>query len=240
MTLSVLRCSACIRHQSVFDVSAQHVAQIPSGVPFERAVLAANMETALNALWDGNPSPGDHICVVGGGVLGLLTAYLAARIPATRVTLVDLNRERQAEAAAFGCDFAAPDQAPGGQDLVFHTSASAAGLKTALGAAGNEAAVIEMSWYGDRAVPVALGADFHSRRLVLKSSQVGSIRPDRQGRWTFMRRLETALTLLTDPVLDRLVQQKIPLADAADVLPDLLNSSEGLAPVIDYDSSLSS
>lgn len=222
-------------HQSVFDVSAQHVAQIPSGVPFDRAVLAANMETALNALWDGNPSPGDHICVVGGGVLGLLTAYLAARIPATRVTLVDLKRERRPDAEVLGCDFAAPDRAPDGQDLVFHVSASAAGLKTAMGVAGKEATVIEMSWYGDRAIPVALGADFHSRRLVLKSSQVGSIRPDRQGRWTFKRRLETALSLLADPVLDRLVQQKIPFADAADVLPGLLNSSDGLAPVIAYD-----
>lgn len=227
-------------HQSVFDVSAQHVARVPSDVPFERAVLAANMETALNALWDGNPSPGDHICVVGGGVLGLLTAYLAARIPATRVTLVDLNRERQADAEAFGCTYAAPDQAPGGQDLVFHTSASAAGLQTAMEAAGNGAAVVEMSWYGDRAIPVALGADFHSRHLVLKSSQVGSIRPDRQGRWTFMRRLETALELLRDPVLDRLVQHRIPFADAAGQLPDLLKRNEGLAPVIAYDPLLSS
>ncbi len=222
-------------HQTVFDIPAKHVVQIPSGIPSTRATLAANLETALNALWDGLPSPGDHICVVGGGILGLLTGYLAARIPATRVTLVDTNAERKADAAAMGCEFALPEMAPQNQDLVFHASASAEGLQTAFKAAGNGATVVEISWYGNKEIPTVLGADFHSRRLILKSSQVGAIRPDRQDRWTFKRRLETALSLLDDPVLDRLVARRIAFQNAAEQLPLLLNSAEGLAPILTYE-----
>ena len=222
-------------HQSVFTVSAGHVVRIPSGVPLDRAVLAANMETALNALWDGMPSPGDHICVVGGGVVGLLTAYLAARIPATRVTLVDVNPVRRDTAEAFGCLFAPPEDLPQDQDLVFHTSATAAGLQSALTAAGDGATVIEMSWYGDAPVPVVLGSDFHSRRLVLKSSQVGRIKAERRDRWNFKRRLETAMSLLADPVLDRLISHRIPFDSAPERLPDLFNDPDALATVLTYE-----
>lgn len=222
-------------HQSVFTVSAGHVVRIPSGIPLERAVLAANMETALNALWDGMPSPGDHICVVGGGVVGLLTAYLAARLPATRVTLVDVNPARRDIAEAFGCDFVLPESLPDDQDLVFHTSATAAGLQSALRTAGDGATVIEMSWYGDEPVPALLGSDFHSRRLVLKSSQVGRIRAERRDRWSFKRRLETAMSLLADPTLDRLISHRIPFDSAPERLPDLFNDPDALATVLTYE-----
>ncbi|WP_346915596.1 zinc-binding alcohol dehydrogenase [uncultured Roseibium sp.] len=222
-------------HQSVFTVSAGHVVRIPTGISLERAVLAANMETALNALWDGMPSPGDHICVVGGGVVGLLTAYLVARLPATRVTLVDVNPVRRDIAEAFGCTFALPSDLPQDQDLVFHTSATAAGLQSALSAAGDGATVIEMSWYGDEPVPVLLGSDFHSRRLVLKSSQVGRIKAERRDRWSFKRRLETAMSLLADPVLDRLISHRIPFDSAPERLPDLFNDPNALATVLTYE-----
>jgi len=222
-------------HQSVFAVSAGHLVRIPSGIPLERAVLAANMETALNALWDGLPSPGDHICVVGGGVVGLLTAYLAARIPATRVTLMDVNPSRGEIAEALGCKFSLPDNLAQDQDLVFHTSATAVGLQTALSAAGDGATVIEMSWYGDEPVPALLGSDFHSRRLVLKSSQVGRIRAERRERWTFRRRLATAMSLLADPVLDRLISHRIPFDSAPERLPDVFDDPDVLAAVLTYE-----
>lgn len=222
-------------HQTAFVIARQHLIQIPKHVPFERAVLAANMETALNALWDGMPSPGDHICVVGGGVVGLLTAYLAARIPATMVTVIDINPQRRSIVEALGCGFATPDTLPFDQDLVFHTSVSAEGLKSALKVAGDGATIIEMSWYGDKPVPVMLGADFHSRRLVLKSSQVGNIRPERQARWSYKRRLETAMSLLTDPVFDRLISHEIAFKDAPEKLPELFEDNAALAPILTYD-----
>ncbi|MEM5581347.1 MULTISPECIES: zinc-binding alcohol dehydrogenase [unclassified Roseibium] len=223
-------------HQSVFALPSASCVPVPDGVPAERAVLAANMETAINAIWDGKPSPGDHICVVGGGVVGLLTAYVAGRLPGSRVTVIDTNPGRAAIAEALGLAFALPADAPRDQDLVFHTSASSAGLATALACAGDGTTVVEMSWYGARAVEAPLGADFHCRRLRLISSQVGTIAPDRRDRWSYRRRLELALSLLADPVLDKLISHRIPFAELPEQLPEVLNkASDVLAAVVRYE-----
>ncbi|MCV0425736.1 MAG: zinc-binding alcohol dehydrogenase [Roseibium sp.] len=223
-------------HQNVFTLPSGSCVPVPDGVSPERAVLAANMETAFNALWDGKPSPGDHICVVGGGVVGLLTAYVAGRIPGSNVTIIDTNPGRAKVARALGVSFSLPDEAPRDQDLVFHTSASAAGLATALVAAGDGTSIVEMSWYGDKEVAVPLGADFHCRRLKLVSSQVGTIPFERQPRWTYRRRLETALALLEDPVLDNLISHRVSFADLPDRLPELLNkASDVLGALVVYE-----
>ncbi len=223
-------------HQSVFTLPSMSCVPVPQGVSAERAVLAANMETALNALWDGKPSPGDHICVVGGGVVGLLTAYVAGRLPGSKVTVVDTNPDRAEVAIGLGLEFALPEDAPANQDLVFHTSATSAGLATALACAGDGTSIVELSWYGAHAVTAPLGADFHCRRLKLVSSQVGTIPIDRQARWTYRRRLETALGLLADPALDRLITHKVAFAELPDRLPDLLNkASDVLAALVVYD-----
>jgi len=222
-------------HQTSFVVPEAACRPVPDGVPAHRAALAANMETALNALWDGKPSPADHICVVGGGVVGLLIAYLCAQMPGTAVTVVDTDPARARIADAFGCRFCEPDAAPADQDLVFHASASAAGLETALSAAGKEARVVEVSWYGDKAVPVSLGAAFHSQRLQLLSSQVGTIPPDRRNRWTYARRLSAALDLLIDPRLDLLITTRMSFTDLPGQLPAFLTGAHGgLAAVVDY------
>lgn len=225
-------------HQSFYALPVEACVPVPPYVPAQRAVLAANMETALNALWDGKPSPGDHICVVGGGVVGLLTAYACGQMPGSTVTLVDVNPERAGIASVLGLRFCLPQDAPRDQDLVFHTSASSAGLQTALKSAGSGAAVIEMSWYGDQSVEVPLGADFHSRRIKLISSQVGTIPAERQARWSFRRRMEVALSLLGDPRLDLLVSHRIPFVEAPERVPEVLNkNADVLAAMIVYDQS---
>ncbi|MEH0071191.1 zinc-binding alcohol dehydrogenase [Pannonibacter sp. Pt2-lr] len=223
-------------HQDVFDVPLEMLVPVPQGIPAERAILTANMETALNALWDGAPAPGDHICVVGGGVLGLLCVFLAAGIPGTRVTLVDVDPSRAKIAASFGAGFALPGETPRDQDLVIHASASPAGLATALSCAGDEATVLELSWYGAKPVSVPLGSDFHSRRLVLKSTQVGRIPAQRRNRWSFRRRLETALSLLADDRLDALLHPVLSFASLPGRLPHvLLHDRSALAPLVVYD-----
>jgi threonine dehydrogenase-like Zn-dependent dehydrogenase len=82
-------------------------------VPPERAVLAANMETALNVVWDAGIGPGDRVAVMGAGVVGALAAFLCARIPGTEVTLIDTDPDRAPLAAALGCRFAEPGAARG-------------------------------------------------------------------------------------------------------------------------------
>jgi len=215
-------------HQTAFNLPIENFVPLPDGLPPERAVLAANMETALNALWDAKPGPADRIAVVGAGVLGLLVARLCAQVPGTAVTLVDINRERAAIATKLGAGFAVPEKAPADCDIVFHTSASAAGLATALRLAGDEATVLELSWYGAEDVKVPLGDVFHSRRLKLISSQVGKIAPSHRPRWDYRRRLTAAVDLLNDRALDALIAQPVDFADLPAKLPHILNPTSGM------------
>lgn len=222
-------------HQDVFILPDTAAIPVPTNVPPRRAVLAANMETALNAIWDSGAGPADRIAVIGGGVVGLLTAYLAALLPGAAVTLVEIEPSRAEQAAALGFAFAAPSAAPDGCDVVFHASASAAGLATALHAAGDEATVVELSWYGDATIGVGLGGPFHARRLTLRSSQVGQVAPSRRPRWSYRRRLEAALALLADDRLDVLLEPDISLRDLPSRLPEILGDvARRLCQIVRY------
>jgi threonine dehydrogenase-like Zn-dependent dehydrogenase len=220
-------------HQSLFTLPAAAVISVPDAVPPARAVLAANMETALNAIWDGAPGPADRIAVVGGGLLGLLVAYLCARLPGAQVTVVDIAAARAP--LARGAGFAAPDAAPTDCDLVFHASASPAGLTTALRLAGEEATIVELSWYGSGDVAAPLGEAFHSRRLRLVSSQVGKVAPSHRSRWTHRQRLAAALALLADPALDALLSPAVSFADLPKRLPAVFaTDSNVICQLIQY------
>lgn len=220
-------------HQDRFVVPADRVTPLPEGLPARRAVLAANMETALNAHWDAGSGPADRIVVVGGGVLGLLVAFIAAGLPGAEVTLVDLDESRANLAEALGCRFALPSECPGDADLVFHASASAAGLATAIGAAGFEARIVELSWYGEGSVAAPLGGAFHARRLQLVSSQVGQVSPSRRARFDYTRRMQSALALLADERLDALITDEIAFRDAPARLAALF-AGAGLTAVLRY------
>ena len=222
-------------HQDRYVVPLTAVLEVPDEVPDERAVLAANMETAVNGLWDAAPRLGDRIAVVGAGVVGCLVAALAARLPGTRVELIDPDAGRAAVAARLGCVFALPPQASGDADLVVHASGHPDGLASALGLAGFEATVLEMSWYGDRPVAAPLGEAFHSRRLTLRSSQVGAVATAQRARWTHRRRLALALALLADPIFDVLLSAESPFAALPATMSRLASRPEGeLCHVITY------
>lgn len=222
-------------HQSLFNLPAGAAVEIPQALPPQRAVLAANMETALNAVWDAAPGPADRIAVVGAGVVGSLVAYLCGHLAGAEVTLVDINPARAELAAALGVGFAEPAKAKGECDLVVHASGAPAGLRTAIELAGEEAIVLEMSWYGNTPVPALLGGSFHSRRLRLISSQVGKVAPSHRARWTYTRRLTAAVALLADPRLDALLASAVKFPDLARKLPDILGErSTTLCQLIAY------
>jgi threonine dehydrogenase-like Zn-dependent dehydrogenase len=214
-------------HQDRYVVPAAAVLPIPDAVPDDRAALAANMETAVNALWDAAPRLGDRILVIGAGTVGGLAAALAARLPGARVTLVDIDAGRARLAARLGCAFALPAEAPGEADLVLHASGSAAGLATALRLAAFEATIIELSWYGTETIPAPLGEAFHSRRLTLRSSQVGSVATAQRARWDHRRRLVLALDLLADPVFDALISGASPFAELPATMARLAAAADG-------------
>lgn len=214
-------------HQTRYVVPVAAVLPLPDGVPAGRAVLGANMETAVNALWDAGPRVGDRITVIGGGVVGLLVAALCARVPAATVELVDIDAGRAPVAAALGATFREPAAASDDRDLVFHASASERGLRQALALAGTEASVIELSWYGTHAVTLPLGEAFHSRRLHLRSSQVGQVAPARAARRDARQRLATALALLADPVFDRLIDGESGFDDLPATMARIADGGEG-------------
>jgi threonine dehydrogenase-like Zn-dependent dehydrogenase len=191
-------------HQTSYVVPATAVTVVPDGVPAKRAVLAGTVETAVNALWDAAPLIGDRITVLGAGMVGCSVAALLARFPGTHVQLVDADPAREAIAERLGVEFALPVDARDGRDLVIHATATEAGLQRSLDLLAAEGTVLELSWYGDRRVTLALGGAFHSGRLRIRSSQVGTVSPTRAGR-TFADRLALALDLLRDPAFDTLI-----------------------------------
>jgi threonine dehydrogenase-like Zn-dependent dehydrogenase len=220
-------------HQDSFVAPDTLCIRVPDAVPTRRAVLAANMETALNLLWDAAPLAGERILVVGAGVVGLLVASLLGRIPATHVTVVDPIASRAVLAQRFACRFTAPDAAPDHQELIVHTSATEAGLRLALSCAGFEGRIIEASWYGDQAPSVPLGEAFHALRLRLIATQVGAVAPPMRGRRSHAERLALALDLLADPAYDALLEGPTRFADLPDAMPRIL-APGGLCHVISY------
>jgi threonine dehydrogenase-like Zn-dependent dehydrogenase len=220
-------------HQTRYVVPAAAVTVVPDDVPASRAVLAGTVETAVNALWDAAPRIGDRIAVVGGGMVGCSVAAVLARFPGARVQLVDADPARAAVAEALGVGFAAPDGAGGDCDLVIHASATAEGLTRSLELLAPEGTVVELSWYGDRPVTVPLGEFFHSRRLTIRSSQVGGIVPGRAR--TYADRLALALRLLADPAFDALISGRSDFDELPAVLPRLADGSlPALCHLVNY------
>jgi threonine dehydrogenase-like Zn-dependent dehydrogenase len=212
-------------HQTFYVVPASAVTVVPEGVPPTRAVLAGTVETAVNALWDARPLLGDRVTVVGAGMVGCCVARLLGRFPAAQVTLVDVDAGRADVATALGVDFALPADAADGRDLVVHTSATSAGLQRSLDLLAPEGTVIDLSWYGDTEVRLSLGGAFHSRRLGIRASQVGTVSPARSGRRTTADRLALALDLLRDPAFDALVTGESSFGDLPDVMARLAAGS---------------
>ena len=221
-------------HQSLFRTTAEMIAVLPGGLPPQRAVLAANMETALNVIWDADILPGDRVAVFGAGVVGALVAFIAGRIIGTEVLLVDRNPARRDLAERLAIAFAESNTLRGEFDVLVNASASAEALTMALEHAAFEARIVEASWYGDKPACLPLGGAFHSRRLSLVSSQVGSPPPARRARWTFLRRMSKALDLLRDESLDHLISGETHFDDIEAAYPAILTDPATLCHRIRY------
>jgi threonine dehydrogenase-like Zn-dependent dehydrogenase len=223
-------------HQTAYVVPASAVTLVPEGVPPARAVLAGTVETAVNSLWDAAPLIGDRVTVVGAGMVGCCVARLLRRLPAVDVALVDVDPNRAGVAAALDVDFALPADAARGRDFVVHTSATSAGLQRSLDLLAPEGTVIDLSWYGDSDVQLSLGGAFHSDRLAIRASQVGTLSPARSGRRTMADRLALALDLLRDPAFDALLTGQSEFAELPEVMAQLAEGGlPGLCHTITYD-----
>lgn len=219
-------------HQDRFLAPAEMCIPVPEALPTQRAVLAANMEAALNISWDALPMAGERILIIGAGVLGLLSGWILARTPGAEVTVVDINPARAGLASAMGCRFCAPEHAPADQDLIVHASATEEGLRLALDRAGFEARILEASWFGTNAPAVPLGEAFHARRLRLIGTHAGRTAPTMRGRRSRTQRLAMALEMLADPVFDSVLEPTTPFEELPEAMPRLL--AGGLCHVVTY------
>lgn len=219
-------------HQDEFDLPENMAVPVPDDVPDTAAPLAAHLETAINALWDYPVRVGDRIAVIGLGAVGLCIANLVRRIPGADLVCVDPSPTAQARAKALG--LVVTDRAQD-RDLVFHTSATAAGLRTAIDAAGFEATIVELSWYGEGAVAAPLGGAFHAKRLTLAASQVGHVAPARRATRPHRARLELALRLLADPAYRLDLGAPIPFAELPTRYAEAFGDHPSPLPLIGYE-----
>ncbi len=222
-------------HQSAFVVPESAVSVVPAGIPARRAVLAGAVETAVNVLWDAGPLVGERISVIGGGMIGCAVARLLQGFPGVDIALVDIDRSRAAVCAELGVSYVHPDDAPSDRDLIVNTSGSEDGLQLALRTAAPEGEIIEASWFADRAVSLRLGEEFHSRRLTIRSSQVGMIPSRRRGTRSTRDRLTLALSLLKDSAFDALLTGSSTWRELPATMAAIAEgSSPGLCHTIDW------
>jgi threonine dehydrogenase-like Zn-dependent dehydrogenase len=225
-------------HHDAFVAPSAMCIPVPDAVPDHRAVLAANMETAVNVMWDARPLAGERALVIGAGVVGLLIAALLSRIPGIELDICDIDPARREAAEALGLRFCAPDAAPADRDLIIHASASAPGLQLAFTRAAFEGRIVEASWFGQRQVALSLGEAFHAKRLSLVSTQVGAVAPAMRGRRSHAERLALALELLADARFDALLGPAIPFAELPARMAEVLTPPEGapqpLCPLVTY------
>jgi threonine dehydrogenase-like Zn-dependent dehydrogenase len=222
-------------HQDRYVVPASALTLVPDAVPSDRAVLAGTVETGINALWDAAPRIGDRVAVVGAGMVGGVIAALLRSFPLDRLQLVDVNPARSSLADALRVDLVHPNDAGAENDLVIHCSATEAGLARSLQLLGDEAELIELSWYGMNQPRVPLGAEFHSRRLTIRASQVGAVAASRRTRRSTGDRLALALRLLEDPVFDAFITGHAPFGALPQTMESIFNDgAETLCQVIDY------
>lgn len=222
-------------HQDRYVVPVTALTPVPDDLPDRRAVLLGTLETAVNALWDGRPLYGDRVAVVGGGMVGACLTALLGQLPLERLELVDTDPRRRALASGLGARGVSPEDAQDGCDLVFHVSATAAGLQRSLELLGDEAEVVELSWYGDHPVSIDLGADFHARRLSVRASQVGRVSPHRSARRDHADRRQVAVRAAAEESLDALLAGPTPLEELPALMDRLADGAPGLCHLISYD-----
>lgn len=226
-------------HHSHHIVDPTDVYPIPDGLSDHRALLAGATETGINMLWQQPPRFADRVTIIGAGMIGAATALLASRLPLQRLEILETNPARRALLSSWGLTALPPDQASDDCDIVIHVSGHQAGLARAMEIAGDDATIVEASWYGQDSPVVPLGADFHARRLQLVASQVGEVAAGQRLRRTRGQRMQAALDALDDERFDDLITGVSSWRD----LPSVIDTITGDGPtaettlchVFDYD-----
>ncbi|MEM7111228.1 MAG: zinc-binding alcohol dehydrogenase [Chloroflexota bacterium] len=217
-------------HQSYFTARPDEVMLVPEGIGAETAVFLPNMETAVSFIMDGQPVIGEQVAVFGQGIVGLLTTSLLAQLPLASLVTLDayplrrdwsLKRGAQASLDPTEADSlvdlrgALQGKRPfAGADLSYELSGNPQALDQAIKATGYSGRIVIGSWYGQKRFPIDLGGHFHRSHIRLISSQVSTIAPQWNGRWTKPRRLQTAWDMLRKHNPAELISHRFRLDEA--------------------------
>ena len=217
-------------HQDRFLCPAEDAVVLPDVDP-RIATLFPLVETAFQITLDAGEVLDETVIVVGLGAVGMLTALLLQRAGA-RVVGIEPSSWRRGLATQLDIDAVAPDDVrmagEAGVPLVVEVSGDPRALASALPLLAHEGTALVASWYGTKPVNLHLGAEFHRRRLTIRSTQVSTIPSRLAGRWTLERRREHVVRLLEELPLKRLATHEFPFTRAADAFAALDRGDEGL------------
>ncbi|MGB3763440.1 MAG: zinc-binding alcohol dehydrogenase [Ornithinimicrobium sp.] len=229
------RVFALFPHQDRYVIPVEAATIVPDDVPSRRAVLAGVVETAINVVWDATPRWGERIAVLGCGLVGASVCALLRDFPLARLVVVDPQPRSVALAARLGIESLTPEQVTAEFDTVVHCSGTQDGLALGLSLLAFEGQLVETSWFGQHSPVVPLGAEFHSRRLTIRASQVSTVAPSMRERRTRRDRMAAALAELRDPFYDSLLTGSTTLADLPETMAGIASGHmPGWCQVVDY------
>jgi alcohol dehydrogenase len=222
-------------------VPARCCVPMPPGVPFEIAALVGcAVTTGTGAVWrTAGVRPGERVCVIGCGGVGMSAVLGAAAVGADPIVAIDVSEEKLAAALSFGATHAVRwadgaeqtaqrvrEAAGGGVDYAFEaTGRTEAGLAAFLSTRARGAAVLIGIPAEDAVLPLpALQIPRLERRVL--GSVYGSARPERDFHTLLALHAQGKLPL------DRLVARRLPL-DAIEDAFDLLRGGTTLRVVLE-------
>lgn len=92
----------CLLNEMVMHYGPVHI--IPDHVPYEEAALAEPLGCVINGLEMVNIHLGDTVVIIGAGPIGMLMVAVAKLWGATKIIVVDKNKQRAENALTFGAD----------------------------------------------------------------------------------------------------------------------------------------
>jgi threonine dehydrogenase-like Zn-dependent dehydrogenase len=208
---------------------------IPDSIPLKRCLLTANMETAINAMWDTLPSCGDKVLIIGAGIVGLLTAYLLKKIPGVEILLVDQDNKKSKTAKIFGIEFSQKIPNSYKANIIYECSGNPSVINELSTKLMEETIICILSWYGNATSNVKFGADFLSKRAKIIFSQVSKVSHNRSKYWNNNDRKKLALSLLDNDKLDSLIEKKmVNFYDLPIFFSEIKNNKNFYCKVVDY------
>jgi NADPH:quinone reductase-like Zn-dependent oxidoreductase len=214
-------------HQNSCHIYAKSASLVPANIPAKRAILVANMETAINAVWDSGITNGETVLIAGYGIIGALLARVCKQLYNCKVYILEQDETKMSKAVSHG--YAISTEYQGLYDVAFNCTASEKALQYCIDNIKKEAAVIELSWYGMKKVSICLGGSFHILRKKLIASQVSAIPINKQSEWDYAKRKSFAFEILADEFYDVLLTNEITFEDSPDFFN--LNRQSGLSGI---------